>query len=248
MPPSTPSTPSLPYLNGRFRAFLHALDRLRRQVAGKAAVEGASVAALTAGAAPVRAEVATLLAAEVAALKGEGLDPAKPQPAIALALMALVGDATFVALPGWGGKDAPLLADDHPLPPDGARSLAPQVRSLLDATAPRPELAELYLLALAAGAASRVEDPAQREFLAGSRPALARAAEAGHPVHDDLLFPDAYPPPRRHGPARRLPALAMWLYAVPLAVTALLAGSFLVWWAISHDLTNTVCTFVGGLQ
>jgi hypothetical protein len=246
MPTPTPSAPSLPFLNGRFRDFLHRLDRLRRQVAGRAGAEGVPVVALTGGAAPVRAAVAELLAAEVTAIQGEGLDPAKPQPATALALMALVGDATFGDLPGWGRAGAPRLADDHPLPPSGSAGLASQVSALLDATAPQPELAELYLLALAAGAAARVEDAEQRDDLARSRPELARAAAAGHPVQGDLLFPDAYPPPRRHGPARELPAVTAWLYAVPLAATALLAGSYLVWWLISHDLTRAVCSFIGG--
>ena len=200
MPTPTPSAPSLPFLNGRLRDFLHRLDRLRRQVAGRAGAEGVPVVTLTGGAAPVRAAAAELLAAEVAAIQGEGLDPAKPQPAIALGLMALVGDATFGDLPGWGLGGAPLLADDHPLPPSGGAGLATQVSALLDATAPQPELAELYLLALAAGAAARVEDAEQRDDLARSRPSSPAPRRPATRCRATSCFPT---PIRRRGATGR---------------------------------------------
>ncbi len=247
MPPAAQPSTSLPYLNRRLRAFLHELDRLRRQVDRRAGVDGVAEATLAGDAASVRAAAASLLASEAAAMQGAGLDPAAVEPAVALGLMALCADAAFDGLPSWGSGAAPLLAGDRPLPPSGAAGLAPQVAALLDAAAPQPELAELYLLALTAGAARRVEDEAQRAFLDGSGPALAQAAEAGRPAAaagDALLFPDAYPPPRRHGPARDLPLAAAWVAAVPVAAAALLAGTWLVWWLATHRLTRLVCAFV----
>jgi hypothetical protein len=240
-----PST-SLPYLNRRLRVYLHELDRLCRQVDGRAGAEGVPGATLSGDAASVRAAAAALIAAEVAAMQGAGLDPAAGDPARALGLMALDGDAAFADLPSWGLGAAPPLAGDWPLPPSGAAGLADQVRTLLDAAAPQPELAELYLLALTAGAARRVEDPDQRAWLEASRTPLAQAAAAARPPADgrDVLFPDAYPAPRRHGPARELPRTALWVAAAPAAAAALLAGSWLVWWLATHPLTRTVCTFV----
>lgn len=254
MPPTVPQRreTDLPYLVERYRDFLHGLDRVRRQVEGRAAVDGVAAGTLRGDAATVRATLADLLSAETAAALEVGIPADSDDLSLTLALMALTGDATFAALPGWGHGAAPPLAADHPLP--GPQSLADRVEALTDSTRPQPHRAQLYLLALAAGAGAAIADPAERQALADGYPELARmalgthlggvAAVGGGDADGDLLFPTAYPAPRRHGPARELLRVRLWLAAVPASAALFLGLTLLTWWSLIHGLDELVCEYV----
>lgn len=233
----------LPFLVGLFRDFLRGLDRIQRQVAGRSALDGVDPGVPQGRAAAVHDAASDLLAKQTSEALEHGLAADDPNLLLALGLMALTADATFSNLPGWGHGAAQPLAADHPLP--GPGSLADQVEAIVDSTDPRPERAELYLLALVAGAAA-AESPADQASLAAAEPDLARIALGGAEVGDPL-FPAAYPPPRRHGPARTLPTVKGWVAAIPASAALFLGLTLFTWWSLVHDLEALVCEFVAGM-
>lgn len=235
----------LPYLVGRFRDFLRGLARIERQVAGRSALEGVDPGVPRGRAAAVHNAASDLLARQTSAALEHGLAADDPDLLLTLGLMAMTADATFADLPGWGHGAAPPLTADHPLP--GPGSLADQVEAVVDATDPRPERAELYLLALVAGAGGAVDDPEERASLAAAEPDLARIALGGTGEVGDPLFPAAYPSPRRHGPARYLPTVARWAAAVPASAALLLGLTLFTWWSLVHGLEALACEFVAGM-
>jgi type VI protein secretion system component VasF len=208
-----------------FRAFLHEVGEIEREIRATQAAARADLRPPPAD--ELRQRLRNLLAEQDAAAQSQGRDPKSAPFQQGRHLMATIADATFQGF-DWWGRDAWLekpLAADYPLPDGVPEEIPAQIDQLLAAEHPDPELAQIYLLALATGAFPELETASYRRrlFAALCEPLPELANEA------DRLFPEAYRRRQRRGPASLLPPVRRWATAVLIAGAVLLALSAPLW-------------------
>ncbi len=235
------------FLPAAFRAFLYDTRRVEgeiRRLLARAA-EGEDVRRPPDD--EIRRQLADLLARQQTDAQAQGRDPAAATFQQGQHLMAAVADAILQAFEWWG-RQAWLkepLARDFP-PPDGvAPEIPEQVAELAAAEDPDPELAQLYLLALATGA--RLGDAGfdtashrRRLFtLLGDRfPELAN--------EPPRAFPEAYRRRQRRGPAALLPPVRTWLAAALVVGGLLLLVSAPLWLEVTAAARQAVTQILTG--
>ena len=216
------------FLPAAFRVFLDEVCRIERLVRATMATDAAARADVRpTPAADLRQRLAELLERQRSDARAAGRDADATPFQTGQYLMAAVADTIFQGI-GWWGRKAWLgrpLAADFP-PPDGVEpDVGKQIASFLDDPDPHPELAQLYLLALAAETFPGIEAASARrrllELLGEPFPELT-----GEPEH---WFPEAYRRRQARGAATRLPAVRGWLVAVLAAGGLLLAISAPLW-------------------
>jgi hypothetical protein len=225
---------SIPFLTQELRVFLGQLDLTRRQIEKRAAGgAGAGSADEPGDPEEIRTSLAGALHQQVDDAKRQEYDSKSPDFQQAQWVSATVADATLDSFDWWGrGATAP-LADDFPLPPGVDPGVVAQIEAILAADPPNPELAEIYVLALAAGLPAGDIEPAkladlrQQLFIqvGRQRPELSQPPPS-------LLFPAAYARAQSRGPALYLPDLRGWAAALAAVLTGLaLASSMVFDWA-----------------
>ncbi|HEY8019476.1 MAG TPA: DotU family type IV/VI secretion system protein [Thermoanaerobaculia bacterium] len=228
------SSTDIPFLTREFRAFLRVLDRIERQIRALAA-GSETAAALSADAAElprdpqaIRDRLAAALGRHATDALRDGYDTRSPDFPQAQFLMARVADVTLDGIDWWGRGIAPPLAADFPRPPGVAEDVLQQIDDLLDAEPPSSALAEVYVLALAAGL-EPAASPARREQLAAARRLLFDQVAHHRPdlllPADPRIAPEAYSRQQPREPVGYLPDPRPWLAALLLVLAGLLVAS-----------------------
>jgi len=228
------STPAIDaFLPQAFRTFVDEVCRVERDVRTMMA-EGAAARSQVrpTPAADLRARLADVLEQQKSDGRAMGRDPESPTFQAGQNLMAALADGIFQGFDWWGRKpwlEQPLTGDFQV--PDGfSEDPSMQVADYLEGEDQDPELAQLYLLALAtdafvdedAGAgASQSVRRRLLEVLSEPFPELN-----GDPEH---TFPEAYRRRQLPGPASLLPATRGWWIGLAVAAGLLLAISAPLW-------------------
>lgn len=237
---------SIPFLTRELRVFLRHLDRTRRQI--EQYLSGAPGATdLPSDPLVIRERLATLLERQVDAAHREGVDSKAERFQLAQWVMARLADVTLTSFAWWGRGAARPLTEDFPLPDGMPVDVVKQVEEVLDTDPPDSELAELYLLALAAGL-EPTNDPRRREELEAARRELLTKVVIHRPElmagPPSILFPDAYRRSQTRGPAGFLPPLRRWVVALVLVMAGMFAASALVYEWATQGVTQTLQTIL----
>lgn len=225
---------SIPFLTQELRIFLAQLDLTRRQIE-KRAVGGAGAGSADVPGDPeaIRTSLAGALHQQVDDAKRQEYDSKSPDFQQAQWVSATVADATLDSFDWWGRGATKPLAEDFPLPPGVDAGVEAQIQAILAADPPDPELAEVYVIALAAGlptesiTSEELADLRRQLFVqvGRQRPELAQPPPT-------LLFPDAYARAQSRGPALYLPDLRGLTVALAAVLAGLAVASYLAFqWA-----------------
>ena len=226
------------FLPTAFRAFLYEVCRVERKI--RALVENAAARADARPPAPadLREELRDHLAQQVSDARSQGRDTEAPSFRLGQHVMAAAADDVLQGFEWWGRKlwlSQPLAAD-FPVPDGAAPEIAQQIDQLLTAEEHDPELAQLYLLALASDAFPEIDSASTRrrllEILGEHFPELIGEAE-----HH---FPEAYRRRQARGPTALLPAVRGWLVALLAVAGLLLAVSAPLWLRATDEVRQEV--------
>lgn len=225
----------IPFLTRELRAFLRELDFVERQIRALAGDDPAAALAPRSGGLPrdpraIRDRLAAALGRQAAEAEREGYDSRSPDFPQAQFLMARVADVTLDGIDWWGRGIAPPLTADFPRPQGVAEDVLQQIDDLLDAAPPSSALAEVYVLALAAGLEpAAVASPARRERLAAARRLLFDQVAHHRPdlllPADPRLAPEAYSRQQPRESVGYLPDPRPWLAILLLVLAGLLVAS-----------------------
>jgi hypothetical protein len=237
---------SIPFLTRELRVFLRHLDRTRRQI--EAYLSGApGTTDLPNDPLVIRERLAALLDKQVDAAHREGVDSKAERFHLAQWVMARLADVTLDSFAWWGRRAARPLTDDFPLPDGMPVDVVKQVEEVLDTDPPDSELAELYLLALAAGLEPAGDARRREEIEASRRELLTRVVihrpelMAGPP---SVVFPDAYRRSQTRGTPGILPPLRHWVIALIVVMIGMFAASAMVYEWATHGVTQTLETIL----
>lgn len=237
---------SIPFLTRELRAFLRHLDRTRRQI--EQYLSGTPGATdLPNDPLVIRERLAALLDKQVDAAHRENVDTKAERFHLAQWVMARLADVTLDSFAWWGRRATRPLTDDFPLPDGMPVDVVKQVDEVLDTDPPDSELAELYLLALAAGLEPASDARRREELEAARRELLTRVVihrpelMAGPP---SVVFPDAYRRSQTRGKPGFLPPLRPWVVALVIVMIGMFAASALVYQWATQSVTRTLDTIL----
>lgn len=238
-----PSETKVPFLTRELRAFLRELDLTRRQIRAVAAHSLDPVASdLPRDPAAIRERLAAAIRGSAARAQRDGYDVRSPDFPQTRYLMARLADQALAEIDWWGRGQTPLLTVDFPSPEGLAEDVVQQIEDLLSAEPSSSSLAEVYVLALAAGLEPPPADEERRRELAISRALLFDRIAAHRPdlllPEGDLLFPDAYRRTQSSQSNLYLPDLRPWI----AALLVLGGGLFLASRWLYLDATREVRT------
>ncbi len=231
------------FLPTAFRGFLYEVCRVDQEIRALLVDNAAAQAdARPPAPADIRAKLQARLDQHVTDARARGLDTESSSFQLGQHLMATVADATLQRFEWWGRKlwlSQP-LAGDFPAPDGSADDISGQIENFLAVEDHDPELAQLYLLALASGAFSQIDTTSSRrrllEILGEHFPELT-----GEPEHH---FPEAYRRRQARGPAAQLPAVRGWLVALLVLGGLLLAVSAPLWLRATDEARQDVQTIL----
>ncbi|HJX29989.1 MAG TPA: DotU family type IV/VI secretion system protein [Thermoanaerobaculia bacterium] len=237
---------SIPFLTRELRVFLRHLDRTRRQI--EQYLSGTPGATdLPNDPLVIRERLAALLDKQVDAAHRENVDTKAERFHLAQWVMARLADVTLDSFAWWGRRATRPLTDDFPLPDGMPVDVVKQVDEILDTDPPDSELAELYLLVLAAGLEPATDARRREELAAARRELLTRVVihrpelMAGPP---SVVFPDAYRRNQTRGKPGFLPPLRPWVVALVLVMIGMFAASALVYQWATRSVTRTLDTIL----
>jgi hypothetical protein len=224
------SEAKIPFLTRELRGFLRELDQVKRQIRALTTHGLDPLAAdLPRDPAAIRERLAAAIKGGAVRAQRDGYDARSPDFPQTQHLMARLADRALDGMEWWGRGQAPPLTDDFPRPSGVADDLLQQIEDLLGAEPVSSSLAEVYILALAAGLEPAPDDEERRRELATARELLFDKIAAHRPdlllPSGDLLFPDAYRRSQSSLPAQYLPDLRPWIVALLLLAGGLLFAS-----------------------
>ncbi len=236
----------IPFPTRELRLFLRELTRVEIQLRLLAAGHLEALAPeLPRAPEALRDRLAAQIAGTAQRARREGYGGATTDVALLQSILARIGDRALAATGVGRGALGPLAAD-FPRPPLTAEDTLDQIDDLLDAAPPHAELAELYLLALAAGVEPESEDPERQARLAVQRRALFDQVAARRPdlmvPAGSQLFPDAYRQSQGNGQVRYMPQVRGWLAALVVALAGLLLFSHWAFRDATRDIGPAVDT------
>jgi hypothetical protein len=234
---------NIPFLTQELRSFVGQLDSVRRQIQARQVI-GAGPGDLPRDPNAIRDRLAVQLQRQVADAQREAYDSKSVTFQHAQYLMARLADVTLNGFDWWGRGHMRRLTDDFP-PPDGlAVDIVVQIDQLLATDLPSVELAEIYILVLAAGLEPARDDPKRQRQLEQRRQKLFTLVSQHRPEltapQDPLLFPEAYTVTPDRGPVTYLPQLGGWAAALTLVLAALLVLSVLIYREATAPLADTL--------
>jgi hypothetical protein len=240
-----PSETKVPFLTRELRAFLRELDRTRRQIRAVAAHSLDPAASdLPREPEAIRERLSAVIRSGGARAQREGYDVRSPDFPQTQYLMARLADQALDDLEWWGRGKTPPLTADFPRPAGIAEDVVEQIEDLLGAEPPSSALAEVYVLALAAGLEPPPADEERRRELAISRALLFDRIAAHRPdlllPDEDLLFPDAYRRTQASQGKRYLPDLRPWIAALLLLGGGLFVASRWVYLDATKEVRKTL--------
>ena len=240
------SDESIPFLTDELRIFLGQLDSIRRQIQSRQTV-GSGPGDLPRDPNAIRDRLAALLRRQVADAQREAYDSKSETFQHAQYLMARLADVTLNSFDWWGRGHLRRLTDDFP-PPDGlATDVVVQIDQLLADDIPSVELAEIYILTLAAGLEPTRDDPKRQRQIEQRRQKLFVLVAQRRPelavAQDPLLFPEAYTITPERGPVSYLPNVSGWAVALGIVVTALFLLSIFFYREATSSLAETLKDF-----
>jgi type VI protein secretion system component VasF len=240
-----PADPSIPFLTQELRRFLRELDRVKRQIRALAAHSLDPLAAdLPRDPDAIRDRLAAVLKGQPVRAQRDGYDLRSPDFPQAQYLMARLADETLAGFDWWGRGRARPLTDDFRLPAGVDPDLLQQIEDLLGEGPVSSQLAEVYLLVLAAGLAPAGLDEQRRGELERARRLLFDRIAHHRPdlllPAGERLFPDSYRTTQSSLPPRYLPDPRPWWAALVLVVAGLLLASHWTYRNATADVRQTL--------
>jgi len=234
---------SVPFLTHELRIFLGLLDSIRRQIQSRQTV-GAGPGDLPRDPGAIRDRLAAQLRRQVADAQREAYNSKSEVFQHTQYLMARLADVTLNGFDWWGRGHLRRLTDDFP-PPDGlATDVVVQIDQLLAEEIPSVELAEIYVLTLAAGLEPARDDPKRQRQIEQRRQKLFGLIAQRRPeltvAQDPLLFPEAYTITADRGPVHYLPQVGGWAVALGVALAALFVLSIVFYREATRPLAETL--------
>jgi hypothetical protein len=153
---------------------------------------------------------------------------------------------TLGGIAWWGREATRPLAADFPLPDGVAAGVREQIDDLLSKEPPDLDLAEVYLLALAAGLEPAPQPPdteRQAELVRCQRQLYDRVLRHRPDLASPpppRLFPAAYARGQARDGSSYLPRVSLWLTALVAALAAFVLASFPVFHQATRDLGRTL--------
>jgi hypothetical protein len=233
----------IPFLTQEFRSFLGCLDQTRRQIQERQSI-GAGPGDLPREPGSIRERLALQLTRQVADAQREAYDSKSAAFKHAQYVMARIAEVTLDSFPWWGRGQLRPLTEDFPLPDGWATDLVVRIDQLLAADPPSAELAEIYLLALAAGLEPPRDDPKRLRQIEHRRERLITQISTVRPElavpRVPLLFPEAYTVSQDRRPVVYLPQLGGWVAALAVVLAVLFAVSILIYQGATAPLADTL--------
>jgi len=234
---------SIPFLTRELRSFVGQLDTVRRQIQARQVI-GAGPGDLPRDPNAIRDRLAVQLQKQVTDAQREAYDSKSVTFQHAQYLMARLADVTLNGFDWWGRGHMRRLTDDFP-PPDGtAVDVVVQIDQLLAAEFPSVELAEIYILTLAAGLEPARDDPKRQRQLEQRRQKLFTLVAQQRPEltlpQDPLLFPDAYSVTADRRPVTYFPQLSGWAVALAVVAAVLFVASAFIYREATAQLAETL--------
>ncbi|HEY2738911.1 MAG TPA: DotU family type IV/VI secretion system protein [Thermoanaerobaculia bacterium] len=234
---------SIPFLTHELRIFLGQLDSIRRQIESRQRV-GTGPGDLPRDPNAIRDRLAAQLRRQVADAQRDAYDSKSETFQHAQYLMARLADVTLNGFDWWGRGHMRRLTDDFP-PPDGlATDVVVQIDQLLAEEMPSVELAEIYILTLAAGLEPARDDPKRQRQIEQRRQKLFTLVAQRRPeltvAQDPLLFPEAYAMTPDRGPVAYLPQVGGWAVALGIVLAALFVLSIVFYNEATRPLADTL--------
>lgn len=241
------SASGIPFLTRELRSFVQRLDETRRAIEARVAAGGSpGLGELPGDPVALRDRLAATLKAQLADAQREGYNAKSDTFQQAQAVQARLADVTLGGIAWWGRDATRLLAADFPLPDGVAAGVREQIDDLLSKEPPDFDLAEVYLLALAAGLepAPRLPDAERQAELARCQRqlydrVLRHRPELASPP-PPRLFPAAYARGQARDGSTFLPRVSFWLTALAVALAAFVLASFPVFHQATRDLGRTL--------